>query len=164
MRGYGQFFLKTLNIDTLTDLLFQLRFIHCATVSPFIFYCLSFSLTGEWKGEKLLKTEEASMNCTAYIYYVMIIAKCTCTWLHHPLKLLPSMFRCVPIQVSLMLRLICMFLGCDLPIQLLLKSLPSEYDDRLVDCFIMYRFTSQTTKCICNILCLNKQTYTFFYL
>ena len=31
-----------------------------------------------------------------------------------------------------MLRLICI-LGCDFPIQLLLKSLSSMYDDRLVD-------------------------------
>ena len=28
-----------------------------------------------------------------------------------------------------------MFLGCDLPIQLLLKSLSNAYDDRLVDGF-----------------------------
>ena len=38
-----------------------------------------------------------------------------------------------------------MFLGCDMPIQLVLSS---EYDDydRLEDCFIMYRLMSQTTK------------------
>ena len=46
------------------------------------------------------------------------------------------------------------FLGCDLQIQLVLKSLSSKCDDRLEDCFIMYWFTS-------NILCLNKYTYTF---
>ena len=34
---------------TNTDLLFQLRFIHCAMVSPFILHCFSFSLTGEQK-------------------------------------------------------------------------------------------------------------------
>ena len=38
-----------------TVLLFRLRFIHCAMVSPFIFHCFPFSLTGERKGEKLLK-------------------------------------------------------------------------------------------------------------
>ena len=38
-----------------TDLLFRLRFIHCALVSPFILPCLPFSLTGERKGEKSLK-------------------------------------------------------------------------------------------------------------
>ena len=38
-----------------------------------------------------------------------------------------------------------MFLGCDMPIQLLQSS---EYDDHdsLEDCFIMYGFTSWTTK------------------
>ena len=30
------------------------------------------------------------MNCAAYTYYTPLIAKCTCTLLHHPLKLLPS--------------------------------------------------------------------------
>ena len=34
-----------------TDLLFQLRFIHCVMVSPFILHCFPFSLTGEGKGE-----------------------------------------------------------------------------------------------------------------
>ena len=39
-----------------TDLLFRLRFIHCAMESPFIIYCFPFSLTGEqnvrnrWRG------------------------------------------------------------------------------------------------------------------
>ena len=42
----------------------------------------------------------------------------------------------VLIQVSqdgFMLRLICVFLGCDLPIKLLLKLLLPMYDNRLVD-------------------------------
>ena len=34
-----------------------------------------------------------------------------------------------------MLRLVCLFLGCDLPIQLLLKLLSSTYNNRLVYCF-----------------------------
>ena len=44
-----------------------------------------------------------------------------------------------------MLRLICLFLGCDMPIQVVLSN---EYDDydRLEDCFIMYQFMSHTTK------------------
>ena len=44
-----------------------------------------------------------------------------------------------------MLRSICVFLGCDMPIQLVLSG---EYDDydRLEDHFIMYRFTSRITK------------------
>ena len=37
-----------------TDLLFWLRFIHCALVNLFILPCLPFSLTGERKGEKSL--------------------------------------------------------------------------------------------------------------
>ena len=76
---------------------------------------------------------------TAYTYYIMKIAKCTCTCLHHLLKLLTSaLFCCVPIKVShdgFMLRLICVSLACDLPKHLLLKSLSSAYDDRLVDLF-----------------------------
>ena len=52
-----------------------------------------------------------------------------------------------------MLTLICMFLGCDMPIQLVLSS---EYDD-LID----YKIVSSCTDYvmdykICNILCLNK--------
>ena len=35
--------------------MFRLRFIHCTMVSPFIFHCFHFSLTGEQRGEKLLK-------------------------------------------------------------------------------------------------------------
>ena len=31
------------------------------------------------------------MNCTAYTYYVTLMAKCMCVQLHHLLKLLPSM-------------------------------------------------------------------------
>ena len=45
-------------------------------------------------------------------------------------------------MVSVMLRLICMFLGCDKPIQLVLLS---KYDDcdRLEDRFIVYQFMSR---------------------
>ena len=79
------------------------------------------------------------MNCTAYPYYITLMAKCTCACLHHLLKLLTSAMFChVPIQVNqdgFMLRVICMFLGCDFPIQLLLILLSSAYNDRLVDRF-----------------------------
>ena len=37
-----------------------------------------------------------------------------------------------------------MFLGCDLPIQLVLKLLSSEYDNRLEDCFIIIVSYSNT--------------------
>ena len=71
-----------------TDMLFWLRFIHCAIVSPFIFHWFSFSLTGEWKGQKSLKKFQCIvMACT---YYITQMAKCTCTWLHHPFKQLTS--------------------------------------------------------------------------
>ena len=69
-------------------------------------------------------------------------------WLHHPLKLLLSAFCCVSIQASIdgfMLRLIC-DVGCDLPNIDATKSLSSAHDDRSVDHFTMYWFTSQTTK------------------
>ena len=76
------------------------------------------------------RSEEVSMNCTAFTYYVTLMAKCTCAWLHHPLKLLPlsALLSCTDSshQDGLMLRLVCMFLGCDMPIQLVLSS---EYDD-----------------------------------
>ena len=56
------------------------------------------------------------------------------------------MFCCVPIQISqdgFMLRSICVFLGFNLLIQLLLKSLSSTYYDRLVDrfCHVLIRIT-----------------------
>ena len=78
-----------IDIDALsaTDLLLQLRFIHCTIVSPFTLHHFSFSLTNQQRGEKSLK------GCwwiiiTAYIYPITLMAKYTCTWLHHPLKLL----------------------------------------------------------------------------
>ena len=77
------------------------------------------------------------MNCMAFTYYVTLMAKCTYAGC-----------CCVLIQVSqdgFILRLICVFLGCDLPIQLVLSSDYDDYD-RLEDRFIMYRFTSRTTK------------------
>ena len=76
------------------------------------------------------RSEEVSMNCTAFTYYVRVMAKRTCASLHHPLKLLPlsALLSCTDSshQDGLMLRLVCMFLGCDMPIQLVLSS---EYDD-----------------------------------
>ena len=44
-----------------------------------------------------------------------------------------------------MLRLICMLLGCDMPIQLVLSSEYDDYDG-LEDSFIMYQFVSRTMK------------------
>ena len=72
------------------------------------------------------------MNCTAFTYYVMLMAKRTCGLLHHPLNLLPlsALLSCTDSshQDGFMLRLICMFLGCDMPIQLVLSSEYNDYD------------------------------------
>ena len=53
-----------------------------------------------------------------------------------------------------MLRLVCMFLGCDMPIQLVLSSEYDDYDR-------LYKIASSCTDYvtdynICNILCSNK--------
>ena len=105
-----------------TDLLFRLIFIHCAMVSPFILPCLPFSLTGKQKGER---NHWRSVDvCMAFTYYIMLMAKCTCAWLHHLFKLLPStLLSCTDSshQDGFMLKLICMFLRCDMPIQLVLS-------------------------------------------
>ena len=66
------------------------------------------------------------MNFMAFTYYIMLMVKRTCASLHHPLKLLPLSALDSSHQDGFMLRLICMFLGCDMPIQLVLSS---EYDD-----------------------------------
>ena len=47
-------------------------------------------------------------------------------------KIITKYIAVVPIQVSqdgFMLKLTCLFLGCDLPIPLVLKLLSSEYDE-----------------------------------
>ena len=87
------------------------------------------------------------MNCMAYTYYVTLI---------YPYDWL--------IQVSqdgFMLRFICVFLDCDMAIQLVLSG---EYDDNLEDedSFIVYWFTSQTMKYV--TFYAWTKTYTFFYL
>ena len=59
------------------------------------------------------------MNCTAFTYYVTLMPNARvlllCTDSSH--------------QDGLMLRLLCMFLGCDMPMQLVQLVLLSEYDD-----------------------------------
>ena len=44
----------------------------------------------DWWTKRWEIAKEMSMNYMACTYYVMLMAKGTCTWLHHPLKLLPS--------------------------------------------------------------------------
>ena len=45
-----------------------------------------------WWTKRWEIAEEMLIECTAFTYYVTLMAKCMCTWLHHPLKLLPSTF------------------------------------------------------------------------
>ena len=101
------------------------------------------------------------MNCTAFTYYVTLTGSQTHVCLiASSVKIITKCVAAVVYRFKsariygFMLRLICMFLGCDMPIQLVLSS---EYDDydRLEDRFIVYRFMSRPTK-IYNILCLNK--------
>ena len=54
-----------------------------------------------------------------------------------------------------LLQCICLFLGCDLPIQLLLKLLSSLYSDRLVDHFLHVLFFSTCNLPIQLFLCIN---------
>ena len=81
------------------DLLFRLRFIHCAMVSPFIIRCFSFSLTDYWKGEKSQKW--CWLIITASSYYVTQVAKCMWIWLSvsQLLKLLSAMLISLRSQV-----------------------------------------------------------------
>ena len=97
---------------TTTDLLIWLRFIPCNIVSPAILHCFSSFLINKWKDEKLLK--RCRWIVMAYTYYITLIAKCMCTWLHHLLKLLTStMIIAIIIQIQVsqegfILRLICL--------------------------------------------------------
>ena len=114
----------------------------------------------DWWMKRWEIAEEMSMNCMAYTYYVILMAKCTCTWLHHPLKLLTStMF--LPCTDSskpgwFHVKSHMCILGCNLPIQLLLKSLSNAYKDRLVDRFHHVQI-HVTNYWICNILCLKNR-------
>ena len=70
------------NINALTH-----RFIHCAMMIPFILHYFLFSLTSKQKGEKSLKRYWWIVQLTA-TYYITLMVKCMCAWLHHQLKLL----------------------------------------------------------------------------
>ena len=72
---------------TNTDLLFQLRFIFAPR---WVFSSFIASLSLWLVNTKVRNCELVSINCTGYTYYVMLMAKCICNWLHHPLKLLPN--------------------------------------------------------------------------
>ena len=117
---------------------------------PFILHCFSrsSSLIGERKGEKSLKKHQWIVTAYSYLLHPLM-SKCMCTWLHHPLKLLISTVSlpCTDSSQPWWFHVetyICMFLGCDLPIQLLLKWLSSTYNNRLADRFYNIRFTLPT--------------------
>ena len=44
----------------------------------------------DWWMRRWEIAEEVLMNCTPYTYYVKLMTKCTCAWLHHLLRLLLS--------------------------------------------------------------------------
>ena len=121
-----------------TDLLIQFWFIHCDIMSPFILHCFAFSLAGEWKvrnhwrgvdklyGLYLLRHANGQMHVYLIASSIKIITQCNIFAMYR--------FKSASMVSSWDLR-IYVFLGCDLPIQLLLKSLSIVCDDRLVDHF-----------------------------
>ena len=59
------------------------------------------------------------MNCTTFTYYVTLMAKCTCSLLHHPLKILPN----------------AMFLSCT--------------DSNRLTVFLPYLYSTNTAASVC---------------
>ena len=124
-------------------MLFRLIFKHCTMVSPFILPCLPFSLTDEQIGEKSLK------RCRWIVWLLFItscklMANCTCMCLiASSVKIITNHVTIVDrFKLDRMVSCWDLFLGCDMPIKLVLSS---EYDDSLEDLFIMYEFTSRTS-------------------
>ena len=137
-------------------MLFRLRFIHYAMVSPFILYCFSFLFDWWtkmweicWRGvDELYGLHHANDQMHMYVIAssieIIILSAMFLPytdsnqpgWLHNEIY-------------------ICKFLGCDLPIKLLIKSLSSILYDRLVDCFYHVKIHIASYK-IYNNLCLNK--------
>ena len=132
MEGWGQFFCSQSRISTCYHRsVVPIKIYSLPHGESFIPLNLPLFLVDLW-AKRWEITKEISMNCNgvvAYTYNVTLMAKYTCTWLHHPLELLTSTMFChKPIQVSqdgFVLRLICVFLHCNLTIQLLLISLSS---------------------------------------
>ena len=84
------------------------------------------------------------MNFTVFTYYVTLMNDQTHVCLIA--SSVKTITKCIAVvylsQDGFMLRLVCVFLGCDKPIQLVLSS---KYDNSLEDIFIMYGFTSPTS-------------------
>ena len=91
----GLVFLIIQDINELPQIYYNL-----SIVPQSIFFLHCFSLTGEQKCEKSLK--RCWWIVKAYTCNVTLTAKCTCTWLHHPLKLLKMQcfYNVLIIQVS----------------------------------------------------------------
>ena len=129
------------------DLLFQLRFIHCTMVSPFILHCFPFSLTGEqkvrncWRGVDELYALYLLHHANGQIHVCLL------------LKLLPSTFlSCTDssqpgsFDVETYMHILGLWFNNTAGAKITMKqALWSEHEDRLEDHFIMYWFTSQTT-------------------
>ena len=133
----------------------RLRFIHCAMVSPFILPCFPFSLIDEWKGEKLLKSCWWSMPNGLHLLHhtngqmhVCLIASSVIIINKHNVFLCSdsSLISCWDLHIR-------MFLGCNLPIQLLLKSLSSTYEQTCIPTYT-YMF-SYLWSIIQLLLCVN---------
>ena len=96
------------------------------------------------------------MNCTAFTYYITLInGPVHVCLIASSVKIIIKHVAVVyqfksARMISVMLRLICVFLGCDMPIQLVLSS---KYDDWKI---VSSCTDSQTSYEIYNILCLNK--------
>ena len=138
MGRYGQFYSHNREYQRAnTDLLFQIRFISCAIVSPFIIHYFLFSLSSEHKGEILWKRCRwivwlillCHANGQKHIYLIAssikIIYKSNvllCTDSNQPKWFHVETYLCI-----LGLRF-----ADTAASKIIIKHL---YDDRLVDCF-----------------------------
>ena len=134
-------------------------------VSPFILHCFPFSFTGEQKGKKSLK------RCwwivwVIHTYYITLMVKYMCTWLHNPLKLLSSTMFLLCINSSQhrwfhVKTYMCSWLWfANMAATNYINhyQLRTMIDQKVI--LTVYQFTSWTT----NSIYLNKYSYTFFYL
>ena len=125
-------------------------------MSPFILPCLPFSLTGERKGEKSLWR---GVDELYGFYYVTLMAKRTCAWLHHPLKLLPlsALLSCTDsshqdgFDVETCMHVLGLWYANTA------GRLSSEYTTIMIDYKIVSSCTNYVTDCkICNIFMLEQ--------
>ena len=120
----------------------------------------------DWQTKRWKIAEEVPMICMAYTYYIMLMAKYMCTWLHHSLNYYQACFCPVPFQVSqngFMLRLIWLhvlglwFASTAAAAKIAIRQAQWWIGRSFSSCTNSPHFTSLITNCkICNILCLNK--------